>query len=58
MTTGFEMQKMTEVLSTDESENGDAENVEGLLGKMRSLVWGVLAYSEHISHSSETQVNS
>lgn len=58
VTTGFEMQKMTEVLSIDESEKGDAGNIEGLLGKMLSLVWGILAYSEHISQSFETQVNS
>lgn len=36
--TGFEMQKMTEVLSIDESEKGDAGNI-GLLGKMLTLVW-------------------
>lgn len=57
VTTGFEMQKMTGVLSIDESEKGDAGNI-GLLGKMLSLVWGILAYSEHISQSFETQVNS
>lgn len=40
VTIGFEMQKMTKVLSIDESENRDAENVGGLLKKMLSLVWG------------------
>lgn len=41
MTVGFEMQKMTEVLSTDESEDGDARNVGGLLGKRPSLVLSI-----------------
>lgn len=56
VTTGFEMQKMTGGLSIDESEKGDAGNT-GLLGKMLSLVWGTLAYSECIGQSFETQVN-
>lgn len=34
---------MTEFLSTDESENGDAENVGDLLGKRLSLVWGIFS---------------
>lgn len=38
---GFEMQKMTEALSIDESEDGDAENVGGLLGKRLKLVWSI-----------------
>lgn len=57
MTTGFKMQKMTEVSSIDESDTRAAENVEGLSGEMLSLVWGTLAYSEHISQSQETQVS-
>ena len=43
VTTGFEMQKMTKVLSIDESENRDAESVGGLLKKMLSLVWGIFS---------------
>lgn len=41
MTTGFEMQKMTGVLSIDESEDGDAKNVGGLLGKRLNLVLSI-----------------
>lgn len=51
MTTGSEMQNITEVLSIDESENGDAEKVAVSLGKMLSLGWSVLASSEHTSQS-------
>lgn len=38
MTIGFETQKMMEVLSIDESEGRDAENVGSLLGKKLSVI--------------------
>lgn len=38
-----EMQKMTEILNTDDSENGDAEKVGGLPGKTLSLVLSIFS---------------
>ena len=39
---------MTTVLSMGESEDGDAETVGGLPGKVLSLVSSTVAHSEHV----------